>query len=665
MQKDAPSSPRPPAPNAAPAWPRRFLALGLAGFAGVLASRGLTNWCTGWPTAFQACLAPGLGPRSAAWSVGLSAVLAGLAAAVVSTKARRATATLEPDREALPRQLSTAILHNTREAVLITDAHANIVAVNHAFEVITGHTSGQAIGKNPRFQSSGRHDASFYRSMWDRIEREDAWQGEIWNRRRNGEVYAAWQTITAVRDDGGRITHYVSFFSDISPLKQAEEQLRHLALHDPLTRLPNRLQLSSALAQAVARSNRQNLRFALMFIDLDHFKAVNDTFGHAAGDRLLETVAQRLKGNVRAQDTVARLSGDEFTVLVEDIGSREEVAHLAGKLLGLLAEPVSVEGRVVHPSSSIGIAIFPDDAGTGAELMRAADAALYRAKKNGRHAFGFYTEELTRHSKERLALAQDLRHALNASQLRLHYQPQFSLKEGGLAGFEALLRWQHPEQGLLHPDRFLAVAEESGLIHEVNSWVLEEACRQIRKWLDQGLRPGFIAVNISGRGCLDGEFQHQVAQSMARHGLPGPRGRARLCIELSEPAVRAHPQAADVFQSLKDIGVGVAIDDFGTGCSSLSLIRLPSVTALKLDASWVRGLPGQADHLNIACAVISMGHSLGVPVVAEGVESEAELGCLRSLGCDFAQGHLMGRPVPAEEAAPWMNGRQLRLGGFA
>jgi diguanylate cyclase (GGDEF)-like protein/PAS domain S-box-containing protein len=560
-------------------------------------------------------------------------------------------------------QQAAVVFESTNEAILVTDARSRILAVNRAYETITGYAAAEAIGRNPSFQQSGHHDAAFYRALWERLLRDGAWQGELWNRRKNGEAYAVWQSISGVKDASGQVTRYVSLFTDITPIKAAEGRLYHLAHHDPLTGLPNRLLFATSLEQAMARCERHQGSLALLFLDLDHFKLVNDTLGHPAGDTLLQVIAQRLRDGVRAQDAVARLGGDEFTVLMEDVGTRDEAARAAKALLALVSQPVELEGRTVVPSASVGIALYPQDAGTAVDLNRAADAALYRAKANGRATHAFYTEELTRQAGERLAIESRLREAAAQQQFVLHYQPQFDLQSGALVGFEALLRWKHPEQGLLAPDRFIAVAEQSHLISVLSAWVIDEACRQARAWLDAGLSPHRVSVNISGREFLHDHIVETIGRALCKHGLDGPHGALQLEVEITETVLHASTRSAAVLQSLRAMGVRVAIDDFGTGYSSLSVLKHLPIDALKIDRLFAQGLPGDSDNHAISRAIISMAHSLGLEVVAEGVETPAQHDCLRALGCDQVQGYLTGRPMPAAEATAWLAGPRAATAG--
>ena len=588
--------------------------------------------------------------RLVAAAMATALALAGLGL-VAYRRARRPHAA-----QALPIQRSTLALafENANEAIQITDAQARILLVNRAYEAITGYSASEVLGKNPSFQKSGRQDEAFYQAMWAQLNQHGTWQGEIWNRRKNGEDYAAWQSISAIKDASGRLTHFVSMFSDITASKMAEARLHHLAHHDPLTHLPNRLMFDAALERAAAQARRHQRRLALMCIDLDHFKHINDTLGHPAGDQLLETVAQRLRGGIRNQDIVARRGGDEFTVLITDAGTRDDIAHLAHKLVGMLTDPMQLEGHRVLVSASIGIAMFPDDAPTPEALIRAADAALYRSKANGRRTFGFYTEELTRLANERLAIERQLHRALEVSELRLHYQPQLSMR-GELLGFEALLRWQHPEQGLLPPERFLPVVEQSNLSQAIGDWVLREACRQTRQWLNAGLQPRRMAINLSTRQFLDDQFMTTVQQALQASRLDDPTCGVRFQLEVREPILQKGGSRSDrILKDLNRTGVDIVVDDFGAGHSCLNSLQHWPLRALKIDAAFVRGLPADRRNLAIAQAIIALARPLGLEVVAEGVETPAQRDFLWALGCTAMQGFLMSRPLQPEGAAAYL-----------
>ncbi|MBT9502326.1 MAG: EAL domain-containing protein [Burkholderiaceae bacterium] len=545
--------------------------------------------------------------------------------------------------------LAATVFESTNEAVMVTDDRPRLLKVNRAFTAITGYESGEVLGRDPSLLSSGLQDETFYRQLWAVLAGTGQWQGEIINRRKNGEVFPAWENISAVKDAGGRITHYVAVLSDITPLKHAEERLSHMAHHDPLTGLPNRLMFSGSLQQSISRARRHGHRLALLFIDLDRFKLVNDSMGHAAGDELLKEIGRRLKHAVRAEDLVTRLGGDEFTVALEEVDSPELIATLVQKMMAEITRPLTLAGRDIVISASVGIALFPDDADTVDNLTKAADAAMYRAKERGRNTYAFYTSEITDSVHERMAIESGLRQALARDELLLLYQPQFDAATRRLVGAEALLRWRHPERGLLLPDRFIAVAEESDLISAIGAWVIRQACAQARAWLDAGLAPLRIAVNVSARQVLHDHLVETVAEALRVNRLHA--GNAEIEVEITESILQAAERSGAVLQCLRALGLRVAIDDFGTGYSSLSLLKHLPIDTLKIDRLFVRNIPDDADAKAITGAVISMAHTLGLRVVAEGVETEAQLAFLHGEGCDEVQGYLLGKPMPPEQLA--------------
>lgn len=543
---------------------------------------------------------------------------------------------------------AAAVFNNTSEAILVTDSERNIVSVNGAYTKISGFTMDEVRGKNPRLQKSGRHDNAFYEQLWQNLEHNGHWQGEMWNRRKNGEIYPSWENISVVKDEQGRVANYVSIFSDISAIKAAEEQLRQLAHCDSLTGLPNRLMFANALSKTLKRAPRHQKKVALLFLDLDRFKLINDTLGHAAGDELLQEVARRLQRCVRDEDLVARLGGDEFTIVLEEINEPEDVSAVARKIIVALAEPIFIQQRNIVTSTSIGISIYPTDADNAEDLAKAADAAMYRAKARGRNTFEFYTAQLTADALRHLAVEHDLREALVNQQFELYYQPQVDLATGRIIGVEALLRWHHPVQGLMLPDEFIRVAEESGLIQPIGVWVMREACKQAAAWLMAGIAPLRMAINISSRQLLHDHLLPSLTQAIHESGLDP----ANICIELeiTEGILQAI-ECAPILQDLKTLGVTIAIDDFGTGYSSLSRIKHLPIDTLKIDKGFIHDIPDDVDDKAISATIISMAHNLGLKVIAEGVENEAQLSFLRSQGCAFGQGHLFSPAVPAADIA--------------
>ena len=546
---------------------------------------------------------------------------------------------------------SAAVFESTADGVIVADADSKIIAVNKAFSEISGYSEAEAVGQRPSFRRSERQDKHFYRAMWDAIRRDGRWQGEIWNRRKSGEVYPEWMTISIVRDDEGNIGNYVAVFSDITNIKRSQMQLDHMAHHDPLTDLPNRTLLDDRLSQLINRARRHNSNIGVLFIDLDRFKNVNDTLGHPTGDILLQDVARRLQGLLRGQDTVARLGGDEFIILIEDMGKPEVAEAVAAKVIDTLSRPFTVQSQELYIGASIGISIFPDDGDDAATLIKHADAAMYRAKEQGRNTYQFYTRELTRSAMERLELESALRRALDRNQLELYYQPQVNLSSGAIIGAEALLRWHHPDLGMVPPDKFIPLAEESGLITGIGEWVLASACRQASEWMGRCDCFHRIAVNLSGVQVQRGDIVDKVRRILNQTGLPAHM----LELEITESVLMQYPEiAAQTLGGLREIGIELAIDDFGTGYSSLSYLKRFPIQILKIDRSFVMDVPHDANDTAITRAVIALGKSLQLKLIAEGVETEEQERFLTREGCDIGQGYYYSRPLPAAEFAALM-----------
>ncbi len=547
------------------------------------------------------------------------------------------------------RQTAT-VFDNTIEGVIVTDAKGDIVTVNPAFVEITGYTEAEVLGRNPRFLQSGRHEQQFYITLWSALETVGRWQGEVWNRRKNGEVYPQWLTISVVRDKG-EIVNYVAVFSDLSQIKESQRLLDQLVHFDPLTNLPNRLLFEARLRHAITQCQRSGGHLGVLFLDLDQFKNVNDTLGHAMGDKLLRAAARRLSRALRQQDTVARLGGDEFAVVLENLSRPRDAALVAQKIHTEFARPFELDKGGAFITASVGIGLYPDDGNAAQDLLRNAETAMYQAKELGRNHYAFYTRELTEQAIERFTLENHLRYALERDELVLYYQLQLSLDEfndARIVGGEALVRWRHSELGLVQPSRFIPLAEETGMIVAIGRWVLNAACAQAKSWQDQGLPPVRISVNLSGRQILRDDIVDTVSQALKSTGL-APQF---LELEITESSMMAHTQKAMTnLQALKSLGVSLAIDDFGTGYSSMSYLKRFAVDRLKIDRSFVRDIPMDSHDEAITRAIIAMGHNLQLSVVAEGVETSAQHSFLALHGCDEMQGYLFSPPVPAEEFA--------------
>lgn len=550
--------------------------------------------------------------------------------------------------------LSAAVFENTNEGVIITDKDANIVAINQSFTEITGYTSEEVIGKNPKLLKSGRHDHAFYQTIWASIQEKGQWKGEIWNRRKNGEVYPQWLNISVVKNDQSEVINYVAVFSDISTLKQSEEQLEHLATHDTLTTLPNRLLFNDRLEHALEHAKRHGTKVSLLYMDLDNFKGINDSFGHPFGDRLLQVVADRLMTCVRSEDTVARLGGDEFTIITEDIFHSHDAAVVAHRVLDSLSKPIALEGHEIFTTASIGISLYPDHGNDVHVLMKNADTAMYHAKKLGRNKYQFYASEMTLLAQERIMLETALRYALERKEFILHYQPQVDVDRRQIVGVEALVRWQKPEKGLIFPNKFIPLSEEMGLISSIGEWVLHTACAQGHAWQLAGYPSLRIAVNISSREFLKKDFVEKVKQILKETGFSS----TLLEIEITESTLLKNiDDNIAIFKGLKALGIHIAIDDFGIGYSSLSYLKQFSIDRLKIDRSFIKNIPHNSNDMAIAKAIIAIARSLGIQVTAEGVETQKQMDFLISEYCTEVQGYIFSPPVPAEEFKRFLDRR--------
>lgn len=542
---------------------------------------------------------------------------------------------------------SAAVIESTREGLMVTDIDKRIVRINPAFTEITGYTEAEVIGKTPKVLRSGRHDQMFYSAMWASITNTGHWQGEIWNRRKNGETYPELMSVDVVKDSDGRLCNYVSVFTDISKLINTQSELDFLAHHDPLTRLPNRLLLLSRLHHGIQRSLRDSKCLALLMIDLDRFKDINDSFGHLVGDELLQLVAEKLLVHLREVDTVSRLGGDEFTVLLEDISGSADAAHVASDIIRDLSEPYRLSnGAEVRIGASIGISIFPGYGTTPEQMLQQADSALYQAKTEGRGCFVYFSESLTKAARERIDIEVRLRRAINQGELRVFYHPQVDIVSGRIIGAEALVRWQDPIEGLILPSRFIHIAEVTGLIGEIDDWVLRETCQQGQRWLAAGIPPLTLAVNLSAYQFLQGDISSTVAQVLGETGFPA----TNLELELTESALmKRETESIQTLNQLRAVGVRLAIDDFGTGYSSLAYLKLFPLDVLKIDKRFIDDVPIHRDDMEIVATIVAMAHTLRLKVMAEGVENESQLAYLKTLGCDMFQGYLCSQPLLAAD----------------
>ncbi|MFP6394728.1 cyclic di-GMP receptor MorA, partial [Pseudomonas aeruginosa] len=547
------------------------------------------------------------------------------------------------------RMAATVFEHSTA-AIMVTDPAGYIVQVNDSFSRLTGYSPADVLDQQPRLLTADRQEANQLKHVLASLQHSGSWEGEILQKRKTGELYPSWVGITAVRDEEGDLVSFVCFFSDISERKASERRIHRLAYYDALTHLPNRTLFQDRLHTALQQAERNGQWVVLMFLDLDRFKPINDSLGHAAGDRMLQEVATRLSACVSQDDTVARMGGDEFTLLLPSQGDREialkRAIQVAELILGRLARPFTLEGREFFVTASIGVALSPQDGAELSLLMKNADTAMYHAKEMGKNNFQFYQAEMNARALERLELESDLRRALELGEFVLHYQPQFTGDGRRLTGAEALLRWQHPRRGLVPPSEFIPVLEEIGLVAQVGDWLLAEACKQLRSWHKAKVRVPKVSVNLSARQFADGQLGERIAAILYETGIPP----ACLELELTESILMSDvAEAMQILSGLKRLGLAIAVDDFGTGYSSLNYLKQFPIDVLKIDRSFVDGLPHGEQDAQIARAIIAMAHSLNLMVIAEGVESQAQLDFLREHGCDEVQGYLFGRPMPAEQ----------------
>ncbi|MBS1230902.1 MAG: sensory box protein/GGDEF domain protein [Proteobacteria bacterium] len=542
-------------------------------------------------------------------------------------------------------KLAATVFEQSAEGIIITDAEHHILMVNRAFSKITGYSAAEALGRKPSLLSSGHHEAHFYRALWAAVDTCGHWSGEIWNRSKDGDIYPEMVSIQQVLDGDGKVSHYVGIFSDISEHKANEAHIQHLAHFDALTGLPNRSLLADRVGQALSSVERNGESLALVFLDLDRFKNVNDSLGHRIGDELLIQVAQRLQSGLRGEDTVSRLGGDEF-ILVLPGASADGAARVVKKILKSLSRPYRIEQHELIITPSLGIAMYPADGDSYEALSMCADAAMYRAKQGGRQTFRFFTREMQEHSERALQLENALRRALELDQLQLHYQPQIALGDDRVIGVEALLRWQHPELGSVSPSDFIPVAEDSGLILPIGQWVVRTAVRQMKSWIDGGMAPLVIAVNLSAVQFRQARLAERVAQILDEFDLPP----FCLELELTESAAMENPLAAiEVMDDLYERGIRLAIDDFGTGYSSLSYLKRFKVSKLKIDQSFVHDIARDPEDEAIVEAIIGLSKTLGLQTIAEGVETAEQLAFLRAKGCHEVQGYYFARPMPAAD----------------
>jgi diguanylate cyclase (GGDEF)-like protein/PAS domain S-box-containing protein len=543
-------------------------------------------------------------------------------------------------------RLAEQVFQNTAEGITVTDVAGNIVSVNPAFVNITGYNSREVIGQNPRFLKSGYHNQTFFKDMWSTLIKTGHWRGEIWNRRKNGDVYPEWLTISAVKDQKARTTHYVGVFSDLSQIKEAQEQINFLTYHDALTHLPNRTLFQERFQHALSHAKREHRSLALLYIDLDRFKTINENLGYPLGDQLLLEVSKRMGQVIRASDTLARLGGDEFILLLEEGASATHAVVVARKLINLFLQPMVIGEHELDISTSIGITLYPNDGVDPENLIRHAGQAMYKAKQYGGNHYRFFTKAFMKNAFEQLMMESDLHRAIERDELVLHFQPQVDLTDHKLHGLEALIRWQHPKQGLILPKQFIGLAEAIGMIEDLGVWVLRTACRQIVTWDHKAFYVPRISVNLSVHQIDRHDFIQRVANVLSDTGLPAER----LELEVTESLLMRDPDLSRaILSELKILGINFAIDDFGSGYSSLAYLKLLPLDRLKIGRDFVRKIGRESDDGAIARAIIALAKSLGLETVAEGVEDEYQAAFMQQAGSNLVQGYLYGRPLPANE----------------
>ncbi|MCU7935339.1 MAG: EAL domain-containing protein [Candidatus Thiodiazotropha sp. (ex Dulcina madagascariensis)] len=548
---------------------------------------------------------------------------------------------IDPD-DSLARQILSAIT----DGILVTDTNLRIVEVNEAFTRVTGYTRHEAIGQTPRLLKSGRHGKEFYQRMWNTLLLTGRWQGTIWNRRKSGEIYQEWMCISSFKDKTGQTTHFLAIFTDLSHQKALQNQIHLLAYYDSLTGLPNRELFNDRLDLALTQAHRDKSKIAIFFLDLDRFKTINDTLGHATGDLLLSAVAHRLSNCLRESDTVARLGGDEFAVILSGIHDQTQATTVADKILTCFKQPYTIGKRDLFIGTSLGISLFPDHGSDNETLVRHADTAMYRAKQRGMNCHVIYTPSMDIQYEQRLAIENDLRDTISENGLKLVYQPQIDLKTGRITTLETLLRWTHPQKGNIPPSHFIPIAEESGLIFEIGNWIFDTACTQIVAWREKYGLDICVAINITSRQLRNGKLVERIQEALHKARLPP----AALELEITESVLMDDSrETIKTLENIKRLGIKIVIDDFGIGFSSLNHIKRFSIDKLKIDKSFIDDLNYGDGDKQLVKTIINMTHDLSLVATAEGIEKQDQLHELEMFGCDMAQGFLICAPRPASD----------------
>jgi diguanylate cyclase (GGDEF)-like protein/PAS domain S-box-containing protein len=541
--------------------------------------------------------------------------------------------------------LAERVFEHAMEGIVITAPNGEIIRTNPAFTLLTGYSENEVVGKTMSILASGKHPPEFYQEMWAQITEEGQWSGEIWNKKKNGELFLEWLTISAVHDEFNNICHLTGLFRDVTEIRQQEEQIRHLAYFDELTGLPNRRLLKDRISVAISGASRNDYQLAVMFIDLDQFKRINDNFGHDIGDTVLVELAKRLEGITRENDTLARIGGDEFVILMPSINCYDDVIGLGRRINEVLAEPfVLGDDHKKHVTISIGACVYPDDGATVEDLLKHADTAMYTVKASGRNGLKLFSQEMAQRSMQHFTMEANLRDAIQRDELALHYQPKVDVITGEMMGMEALLRWYQPELGAVSPAKFIPLAEETGLIEQIDPWVINRACQQLREWLDQELTPVKVALNISPISLRHRNLINIIKEALVKHHVPA----SLIQIEITESAFIDDMEGVIVqLEAIKELGITISLDDFGTGYSSLSYLAKLPLDELKIDASFIRNITTCETSDTLIRAITGLAKNLDLKVVVEGVETQSQLTYVEELMCDLVQGYLTGRPAPA------------------